>query len=115
MSMGHGVRRDVGREWQALYPTLRRVRGYRQADMRAANRACVLEELAHGGSLSRIALAHRLQLSRTTIGHIVAELLSEGKIREDGFLPATESGGRRATLLSLGGVVEGAEGIASER
>jgi hypothetical protein len=106
--------RDVGREWPALYPTLRSVRGFRQADMRAVNRACVLEELAQGGSLSRIALAHRLQLSRTTISHIVAELLSEGSIREDGVLPATESGGRRATLLRLGGVADGTEGMASE-
>jgi AraC-like DNA-binding protein len=73
--------------------------GFGVADLRAANRACILAALERDGPLSRIALARRLGLSRTTVSHIVAELLAEGRVREDGALPASEAGGRRATLL----------------
>jgi predicted ArsR family transcriptional regulator len=77
------------------------MRGCHVSDVRAANRASILEELAQEGPLSRIALARRLNLSRTTVSHIVADLLTEGCVREDGELPASEVGGRRATLLWL--------------
>lgn len=70
--------------------------GFGAADLRAANRACILEALERDGPLSRIALARRLGLSRTTVSHIVAALLAEDRIREDGALPASESGGRRS-------------------
>ncbi|HEX9038588.1 MAG TPA: helix-turn-helix domain-containing protein [Ktedonobacterales bacterium] len=80
--------------------------GFSLADVRAANRACILAALEREGPLSRSALARHLRLSRTTVSHIVAGLLAEGRVREDGALPASEAGGRRATLLWLcvGGV-----------
>ena len=75
--------------------------GFGMADVRTANRACILAALEREGPLSRSALARRLGLSRTTVSHIVAELLREGRVREDGTLPASEAGGRRATLLEV--------------
>jgi hypothetical protein len=77
------------------------LRGLRPADVRAANRACILATLARDGPSSRVALAFRTGLSRVTIGAIVGDLLREGRLREEGSLPASVVGGRRATLLHL--------------
>jgi predicted ArsR family transcriptional regulator len=76
-------------------------RGVGLADVRAANRACILATLEREGPLSRIALARLVGLSRTTVGSIVADLLREGRLREVGMLPAAVTGGRRAVLLLL--------------
>jgi predicted ArsR family transcriptional regulator len=98
MRAEHDLARDAS---QDLLTRSVSARGFRVSDVRAANRASILEELAQEGPLSRIALARRLNLSRTTVSHIVADLLTEGRVREDGELPASEVGGRRATLLWL--------------
>ena len=90
---------QVGQDGLARSATEAGAHGYSAADLRAANRACILAALERDGPLSRIALARRLGLSRTTVSHIVAALLAEGRVREDGALPASEAGGRRATLL----------------
>jgi len=76
-------------------------RGVGLADIRAANRACILATLEREGPLSRIALARLVGLSRTTVGSIVADLLREGRLSEVGTLPAAVTGGRRAVLLLL--------------
>lgn len=76
-------------------------RGVGLADIRAANRACILATLEREGPLSRIALARLVGLSRTTVGSIVADLLREGRLSEIGTLPAAVTGGRRAVLLLL--------------
>jgi hypothetical protein len=99
MRAEHDMERDANQERLESRPTS--AHGFHLSDVRAANRACILRALEGEGPLSRIALARRLGLSRTTVSHIVAELLSEGRVREDGELPASESGGRRATLLRL--------------
>lgn len=70
------------------------------ADMRAANRACIVSALEREGPLSRIALARLVGLSRTTVGSIVAELLREGRLCEVGRSPAAHGGGRRAVVLA---------------
>jgi predicted ArsR family transcriptional regulator len=77
------------------------IRGLGLADMRAANRDCILEALARDGPLSRVALARRIGLSRTTVSTIVADLLREGRVHEEGTVPSPTSGGRRAILLRL--------------
>ncbi len=74
--------------------------GVRLADMRAANRACIIATLEREGPLSRIALARLIGLSRTTVGSIVAELLREGRLCEVGRSPAAHAGGRRAVVLA---------------
>ena len=71
------------------------------ADMRAANRACILTALERYGPLSRVALARRIGLSRTTVGTIIGDLLREGRVREEGKAPASAPGGRRAILIRL--------------
>lgn len=76
-------------------------RGVGLADIRAANRACILATLEREGPLSRIALARLVGLSRTTVGSIVADLLREGRLSEVGTAPAAVTGGRRAVLLLL--------------
>ncbi len=76
-------------------------RGVGLADIRAANRACILATLEREGPLSRIALARLVGLSRTTVGSIVADLLREGRLSEVGTLPSAVTGGRRAVLLLL--------------
>ena len=73
------------------------------ADMRAANRDCILAALECSGPLSRVALARRIGLSRTTVGAIVGDLLREGRVREEGTVPAAAPGGRRAILIRLCG------------
>jgi|GEM_PF-6091878 len=77
------------------------LRGVRPADVRVANRACVLASLAQDGPASRVVLACRTGLSRVTIGAIVSDLLREGAIREEGSVPPPAVGGRRAALLRL--------------
>ena len=76
-------------------------RGIHLADMRAANRDCILTALERYGPLSRVALARRIGLSRTTVGTIIGDLLREGRVREEGTVPSVAPGGRRAILLRL--------------
>ncbi len=71
------------------------------AEVRTANWAFILAALAREGLLLRSALARRLGLWRTTVSHIVAALPREGRAPGDGALPASESGGRRATPLEM--------------
>jgi DNA-binding MarR family transcriptional regulator len=69
--------------------------------LRHINRALVLAALREHGPISRVGLAARTGLSRTTVGVIAAALLDEGLIREGERLPATGRGGRRAVLLHV--------------
>lgn len=51
------------------------------------------------GPVSRVMLAQRLGLSRTTVSSIIDTLLQEGFVREGHFLDAAPRGGRRAILV----------------
>jgi hypothetical protein len=77
------------------------LRGLRPADIRRANRELILTLLARDGPASRVTLALQTGLSRVTVGAIVAELLREGCLREEGSVPPSRAGGRRSTLLRL--------------
>jgi hypothetical protein len=77
------------------------MRGLRPADIRKANRELVLALLARDGPASRVTLALQTGLSRVTVGAIVADLLRDGCLREDGSVPPSRAGGRRSTLLCL--------------
>ena len=59
------------------------------------------DELERYGPLSRVALARRIGLSRTTVGTIIGDLLREGRVREEGTVPSAAPGGRPAILLRL--------------
>jgi predicted HTH transcriptional regulator len=76
-------------------------RGLRPSDIRRANRELILALLARDGPTSRVALALRTGLSRVTVGAIVADLLRDGCVREEGSAPSTPAGGRRAILVRL--------------
>jgi hypothetical protein len=77
------------------------LRGLRPADIRRANRELILTLLARDGPASRVTLALQTGLSRVTVGAIVAELLRDGCLREEGSVPPSRAGGRRSTLLRL--------------
>jgi len=77
------------------------LRGLRPADIRKTNRELILALLARDGPASRVTLALHTGLSRVTVGAIVADLLRDGYLREDGSTPPSPAGGRRATLVCL--------------
>ena len=70
-----------------------------QAWVRQVNRALVLACIEADGPISRVRIAERTALSRTTISAITTALLREGVIREEERLPSTRRGGRRAVPL----------------
>ncbi len=61
-------------------------------DLRRSNRTSILRELLFAGSTSRQALVGTTRLSSGTVGALVAEMLAEGLVVEDG---SQESGGGR--------------------
>ena len=75
------------------------VQGVDIHDVREFNRLLVLNYLREHGPISRIMLAQRLGLSRTTVSNIMDALLQDGMVREGHFLDATPKGGRRAILV----------------
>jgi hypothetical protein len=76
-------------------------RGLRPSDIRRANRELIVTLLTRDGPASRVTLALRTGLSRVTVGAIVADLLRDGCLREEGPAPSSPAGGRRATLLCV--------------
>ncbi|HEX7733975.1 MAG TPA: ROK family transcriptional regulator [Ktedonobacteraceae bacterium] len=67
--------------------------------IREFNRLLVLNYVRVYGPVSRVMLAQRLGLSRTTVSSIIDTLLQEGFVREGHFLDAAPRGGRRAILV----------------
>lgn len=67
--------------------------------IREFNRLLVLNYVRNYGPVSRVMLAQRLGLSRTTVSSIMDALLQEGFVREGHFLDAAPRGGRRAILV----------------
>jgi predicted NBD/HSP70 family sugar kinase len=67
--------------------------------MRELNRLLILNRVRVSGPTTRVAVAHRTGLSRTTVGSIVDELLGDNLLVEGQTLEAAPTGGRRAILL----------------
>ena len=63
--------------------------------MRESNRMLVLNCIREQGTLPRAEAARRTGLSRTTVGHIIDELIADGFLREGDSQRAPESAGRR--------------------
>lgn len=75
--------------------------GRSMTDVRAANRAAVLNQLyAHGG-LSRKELSHRLNLTPATLTNITAGLLAEGVIVEGSPRAGSSRSGRKEVVLEI--------------
>lgn len=69
--------------------------------LRRVNRALVLACIHEDGPISRVRIAQRTELSRTTVSAITRALLQEGVIREGARASSTKRGGRRAILLHV--------------
>jgi predicted NBD/HSP70 family sugar kinase len=67
--------------------------------MRELNRLLILNGVRATGPITRVAVAHRTGLSRTTVSSIVEELLADNLLFEGQTVEAAPTGGRRATLL----------------
>ena len=67
--------------------------------MRELNRLLILNCVRSPGPTTRVAVAQRTGLSRTTVSSIVDELLADNLLVEGQTLDAAPTGGRRATLL----------------
>ncbi len=66
---------------------------------REANKSLVLSLIRTEREITRIELAHRIQVSRSAISAIVGELVSEGWVIESG--EGKSAGGRRPALLTF--------------
>jgi predicted NBD/HSP70 family sugar kinase len=67
--------------------------------MRAINRFAILHAIRDAGTVSRVDLAHRTGLSKSTVTGITAELLGEGMLLEQ--QSGRSEGGRRPVPLAL--------------
>ena len=71
----------------------------RVGQVRAANRAAVLQLLRRHRQLSRAEIARRTSLSEASVSRIIAELMNQGLVLDVGSGPGT--GGRPGTRLEL--------------
>lgn len=67
--------------------------------LRKRSRARVLRAVLHDGETTRLRLAAALRLSAGTVTNVVADLMTEGLIRESGVLPS--DGGRPSATLAV--------------
>lgn len=86
-------------QWPGRSLVLGQLHNVDQRWLRHINRALVLACLHEYGPISRVEIAARTALSRTTVSAITNALLREGVIREGERVPSAAQGGRRAVLL----------------
>jgi Transcriptional regulator/sugar kinase len=70
---------------------------------RKINRLRVLNELLESGPLTRAELSRRLVLNKISISEIVASLIAEELVLENGKTAVAKDGGRPGTVLTLNG------------
>ncbi len=70
-------------------------------DLRDRNRARIIHILMAESPTSRLDVARKLHLGKSTVSVIVAELLGQGLVSEVGNRPAASVGGRRPVLLQF--------------
>lgn len=70
-----------------------------RSHIRTYNRKQVLHAIYAGAANNRAALAEETGLTKPTISDLVAELIDEGLLIEEGLGESTESGGKRPRLL----------------
>ncbi|MBA3822710.1 MAG: ROK family transcriptional regulator, partial [Ktedonobacterales bacterium] len=83
--------------------------------MRESNWLLVLNYVRTHGGLPRAEVARQTGLSRTTVGNIIDDLLTEGLVRESGSERAIPSGGRRVIPVHFNADVAHIVGIALGR
>ena len=70
-----------------------------QEESRQHNSRLVLNTIYQSGEISRVEIARRTQLTRTTVSAIVTEFMDTSLVLETGLAPST--GGKPATLLRV--------------
>src|SRR5690625_857679 len=75
-------------------------KGLQTSDVKINNRIAILKILRKNVS-SRVEIAKNLGMSRPAVSSTVNELIEEGLAKEVGKSESTQSGGKRATLLSI--------------
>ena len=89
--------------------------GGNQTQLKLQNRRQVLRELYRLERTTRVALATGTGLTKPTISSLVAELIEEGLVTEDGLGRSTGQGGKRPTLLRFRPDARQVIGVAVER
>lgn len=69
--------------------------------LRRHNRQMLLRAVYQGIANSRAGLAQATGLTKPTVSNLVAELIDDGFVSESGHGPASESGGKRPTLIEF--------------
>ncbi len=82
-----------------------------QKHQKAYNRSLVLHSLSHTPELSRAELATRLNLKKSSLTPIIANLLDLGILREIGLGEGRKEGGRKPILLRLNDDFGGTFGV----
>ena len=85
--------------WTNSECTLRHVVGQVSRSLREANRAALVDALRVSGPTSRAALARRTGLAKQTVSTIVAQLLTDGVVREVGRDEPERASGRRGSVV----------------
>ncbi|MDQ2699293.1 MAG: ROK family transcriptional regulator, partial [Actinomycetota bacterium] len=67
---------------------------------RSHNRSLLLQTLFHGGAMSRADLSRETGLTRVTVSDLVAELIADGIVAEQGLREASGPG-KPATLIDI--------------
>jgi predicted NBD/HSP70 family sugar kinase len=69
--------------------------------IRQHNRELLLRAIYNGVADNRAALAHETGLAKPTVSELIAELMDDGLLIEEGHGPSTEGGGKRPRLLKF--------------
>lgn len=71
--------------------------------IKTANRRAILRLIRQSGSISRVQLAQKLRISKSTVTENIAPLLAGGVVLETGVGASQVTGGRRPVLLRING------------
>lgn len=82
-----------------------------RAGLKEHNRRLILRAIYEGEAGNRAALATYTGLAKPTVSDIVADLMAEGLLVEEGFGESTESGGKRPRLLQFAAAARQVIGI----
>lgn len=83
--------------------------------LKRQNRRLVLQALYAGDTNTRVGLAALTGLTKPTVSSLIAELLEEGLVREEGRGRSSDQGGKRPTLLAFRSDARQVIGIAVEQ
>lgn len=71
------------------------------SSLKGLNRYKILSTIQKSGSISRVQIAQKLKLSKSTISENISSLIHAGIVQETGVSSSSSSGGRKRVLLQL--------------